>query len=144
MTAGKKTQRDAGSINTERIGKVFIVVGQDVRRCLVCEQLFTRRAASEHAKVACHWVLRSKAGLYIVNENKEETMSLDKKYVRDGSRKIIGSVTTGFDDTSSVVRDEHNQIAGRTNDRFQTTRDAHGKLVSINSPDPGLLIGRKK
>ena len=56
MTAGEKTQRDAGSTRTDRIGKVFIVVGQNVRKCLVCEQLFTRRAASEHAKVACHWV----------------------------------------------------------------------------------------
>jgi hypothetical protein len=35
---------------------VFLVVGQDVRRCLICEQLFTRRAASEHSKAACHSV----------------------------------------------------------------------------------------
>ena len=70
-------------------------------------------------------------------------MSLNKKFVRDGNRRIIGSVTTGYSDTSSVVRDEDNQITGRTNDRFNTTRDAHGKLVSINSSDPGLLIGRK-
>ena len=71
-------------------------------------------------------------------------MSLEKKYIRDGNRKIIGSVTTGFDDTSSVVRDEENCISGRTNERFQTTRDAHGKLISTNSADPGLLVGRKK
>jgi hypothetical protein len=58
MTAGEKTQRDVGSIHTDRIGKVFIVVGQNVRKCLVCEQLFTRRAASEHANLACHWVLK--------------------------------------------------------------------------------------
>ena len=69
---------------------------------------------------------------------------LNKRYVRDGNRKIIGSVTSGYSDTSAVVRDEHNQIAGRTNDRFATTRDGHGNLVSINSADPGLLIGRKK
>jgi hypothetical protein len=71
-------------------------------------------------------------------------MSLEKKYVRDGKRRIIGSVTSGFSDTSSVVRDEKNQIAGRTSEKFRTTRDNHGNLVSINSPDPGLLIGRKK
>jgi len=56
MTAGDKTQRGMGSTRTDRTGKVFFVVGQDVRRCLVCEQLFTRQAASEHAKVACHSV----------------------------------------------------------------------------------------
>jgi hypothetical protein len=94
--------------------------------------------------VTCRWVLGRKAGLYVVSGNKEETMSLDKKYVRDGSRKIIGSVTTGFDDTTAVVRDEENQITGRTNERFDTTRDAHGNLVSTNTSDPGLLIGRKK
>ena len=71
-------------------------------------------------------------------------MSLEKKYIRDGKQRIIGSVTSGFSDTSSVVRDENNQIAGRTNDRFHTTRDEYGKLVSINSADPGLLINRKK
>jgi hypothetical protein len=53
MTADEKTQRDAGSTCTDRIGKVFLVVGQDVRRCLVCEQFFTRRASSEHATVVC-------------------------------------------------------------------------------------------
>jgi YD repeat-containing protein len=69
---------------------------------------------------------------------------LKKGYVRDGNRRIIGLVTTGFDDTTAVVRDERNQITGRTNERFATTRDAHGKLVSINSSDPGLLINQKK
>jgi hypothetical protein len=69
---------------------------------------------------------------------------LKKDYVRDGNRKVIGAVTTGFSDTSSVVRDESNRITGRTNERFHTTRDRHGSLVSINSSDPGLLIGRKK
>jgi hypothetical protein len=69
---------------------------------------------------------------------------LKKDYIRDGKNRIIGSVTNGFDDTTAVTRDEHNKITGRTNDRFQTTRDEHGKLVSINSADPGLLIGKRK
>jgi hypothetical protein len=61
MTADEKTRRDGGSTRTDQIGKVFIVVGQDVRRCLVCEQLFTRRASAEHATVPC--VLRFARGL---------------------------------------------------------------------------------
>lgn len=69
---------------------------------------------------------------------------LKKTFIRGGNREIIGSVTTGFSDTSSVVRDERNEITGRTNERFHTTRDSHGDLVSTNSADPGLLIGRKK
>ena len=53
---------------------------------------------------------------------------LKKDYVRDGNRKIIGSVTSGYSGgTSDVVRDEHNEIAGRTSDRFRTTRDGRGE-----------------
>jgi hypothetical protein len=70
---------------------------------------------------------------------------LKKDFIRDGNRKIIGSVTTGYSGgTSDVVRDQHNGIIGRTSDRFQTTRDGRGNLVSTNTSDPGLLINRKK
>jgi hypothetical protein len=48
-----KCDRIARGVRSDKIGKVFFVVGQDVRRCLVCEQVFTRRAASEHATVPC-------------------------------------------------------------------------------------------
>ena len=72
-------------------------------------------------------------------------MSLRKDYVRDGQRRIIGSITSGFSGgTSDVVRDEQNEICGRTSERFNTVRDAHGNLVSVSSSDPGLLIRRKK
>ena len=71
-------------------------------------------------------------------------MPLKKEYVRDGKNRVIGSVTTGFSDESSVVRDDQNQFAGRTSNKFGTTRDAHGNLVSLNTSDPGLLINRKK
>jgi hypothetical protein len=69
---------------------------------------------------------------------------LKKNYVRDGNLRIIASVTTGFSDSTAVVRDEDNHITGRTNERFHTTRDAHGSVLSINSSDPGLLIRRQK
>jgi hypothetical protein len=62
MTADEKTQRDAGSIHTDQIGKVFVFVGKDVRKCLVCEQLFTRRTASEHARVVCMPGIEMKTG----------------------------------------------------------------------------------
>jgi hypothetical protein len=70
---------------------------------------------------------------------------LKKEYIRDGKNKIVGSVTTGYvGSCESIVRDEHEQIVGRTSERFGTTRDEHGGLVSTNSADAGLLIGRKK
>ncbi len=71
-------------------------------------------------------------------------MTMKKDYVRDGKGRIMGSVTSGFSDESTVVRDERNQITGRTSGKFHTTRDSHGNLVSTNTSDPGLLIGRKK
>jgi hypothetical protein len=69
---------------------------------------------------------------------------LKKDFIRDGNRSIISSITTGFSDSSSIVRDQRNQITVRTNERFGSVRDAQGKLVSTNSADPGLVIGRKR
>jgi hypothetical protein len=72
-------------------------------------------------------------------------MSLEKEFIRDGKRRIIGSVITGYVGSfDTLVRDEDAHIVGRTSESFGTTRDEHGKLVSINTADPGLLIGRKK
>jgi hypothetical protein len=68
---------------------------------------------------------------------------LKKDFIRDGNCSIIGSVTTGYSDSSSIVRDQQNQITGRANERFNNVRDAHGNLVSPNSADPGLVIGAK-
>jgi len=53
MAADDKNERGAACPQTDQVGKVFIVVGQRVRKCLVCEELFTRRTASEHATVPC-------------------------------------------------------------------------------------------
>jgi YD repeat-containing protein len=47
-------------------------------------------------------------------------MSLEKKFIRDGRNRLVGSVTSGY----------------------SNTRDAHGRLVSIDTPDAGLLFGR--
>jgi hypothetical protein len=72
-------------------------------------------------------------------------MSLEKRYIRDGKNKIIGSTTTGYKGAfETIIRDEHERVVGTTSERFHTTRDEHGGLVSINSADPGLLINRKK
>ena len=70
---------------------------------------------------------------------------LTKKYVRDGQNRIIGSVTTGYTGSyETVVRDANNAVVGTASERFGTTRDEHGGLVSNNTADPGLLINRKK
>lgn len=71
-------------------------------------------------------------------------MSLTKTYVRDGNRKIIGSVTSGFSDETEIVRDDENRVIGKINHRFENTRDARGNLVSVDTADPGLLIGKRK
>jgi hypothetical protein len=70
---------------------------------------------------------------------------LKKEYIRDGEHRIISSVTSGYEGAyDAVVRDEHEQITGRTSERFGTTRNENGGLVSSNTADPGLLINRKK
>lgn len=62
----------------------------------------------------------------------------------EGTCHYSRSVTTDLSDTSAVVRDEDNKLSGRTSERYDTTGDAHGNLVSINSADPGFSIGRNK
>ncbi len=70
---------------------------------------------------------------------------LRKSYVRDGHNRVIGSVTSGFTGAfDSLVRDEHDHVVGRTSQRFGTSRDAEGHLVSTNTADPGLLFYRKR
>jgi hypothetical protein len=54
MAVTDKNEGGAACARTDQIGKVFVVVGQRVRRCLVCEELYTRRASAEHAKVNCY------------------------------------------------------------------------------------------
>jgi hypothetical protein len=53
MTVDDKTRRGRGSTRRDQIGKVFIVVGQDVRKCLICDGVFMRQGAAEHANAAC-------------------------------------------------------------------------------------------
>jgi hypothetical protein len=51
-------------------------------------------------------------------------MPLEKHYVRDGKRRMIGSVTTGYVGSfDTLIRDEHEHIVGWSSERFQTTRD---------------------
>jgi len=70
-------------------------------------------------------------------------MSLEKKYIRDGKQRIIGSVTNGFDDTTAVIRDEHNKLPGApTTDSTPPATNTGTWCPSI--PDPGLLIGKRK
>lgn len=69
-------------------------------------------------------------------------MGLEKTYIRK-SGEVIGSVTTGFADNSTTVRDSGGRTLGHTSDKFGTTRDAAGRLVSTNTASPGLLIRKK-
>jgi hypothetical protein len=41
------------STDSEQVGKVFVVVGS-MRRCLICERVFTPPQAAEHAATPCH------------------------------------------------------------------------------------------
>jgi hypothetical protein len=49
VTTDERTKRNVGSPRSDRVGKVFIVAGQNVRQCLVCEAVLFREAAAEHA-----------------------------------------------------------------------------------------------
>jgi hypothetical protein len=53
MTTGGRAVPMQQSRNDEVIGKIFVALSQDMRQCLICEGVFTRRAASEHSAVPC-------------------------------------------------------------------------------------------
>jgi hypothetical protein len=40
------------AIRTDQVGKVFVAI-QGMRRCIVCDQVFTRPESAEHATVVC-------------------------------------------------------------------------------------------
>jgi len=69
-------------------------------------------------------------------------MALERTYIRQGS-KILGSVTTGYSDNSTTVHDSNGRIAGHTSEKFSTTLDASGRLISNNVSSPGLLIHKR-
>lgn len=50
----ENTGKQIGTVADERVAKVFIVVGDDTRRCLICEKLFSRRASFEHSTTICY------------------------------------------------------------------------------------------
>jgi YD repeat-containing protein len=66
---------------------------------------------------------------------------LKKNVIRDGHNRVIGSVTSGLAGGSSIVRDAEGRLLGKTSQKFHTTRDYQGKIISTNTPDAGLLFG---
>ena len=53
MTINDQGSRGAAVTSADQIGKVFVVVGQDERKCLICDGVFTRQDASAHANGLC-------------------------------------------------------------------------------------------
>ena len=49
------TVKQIGAVRRdETVGKVFIVVSEDTRRCLACDQLFTKQESFDHSQVPCY------------------------------------------------------------------------------------------
>lgn len=69
-------------------------------------------------------------------------MTLKTDWIRK-SGELIASVTSGYSDSTTTVRDRGGKILGHSSERFNTTRDSNGKLVSTNTASPGLLIKKK-
>jgi len=38
----------------ESVGKVFLVTSVDTRKCLICDQVFTREDSFQHSMVTCY------------------------------------------------------------------------------------------
>ena len=59
MTKDDKHTHHEVDARADLVGKVFKVVNQDMRQCLVCDQVFTRKAACEHADLVCYPSIRN-------------------------------------------------------------------------------------
>ena len=59
MIPSDKASLFPATFDDEKVAKVFVVVSNDTRRCLVCGQLFTRHESYEHSKVTCYPWLQS-------------------------------------------------------------------------------------
>jgi hypothetical protein len=46
--------RPSALASDDRIGKPFLVMAGNIRKCLVCEELFTREEAPRHSRVVCY------------------------------------------------------------------------------------------
>jgi hypothetical protein len=53
MTTGGRAVLMQQSRNDEVIGKIFVALSQDMRRCLICDGVFTKQGAAEHVRVLC-------------------------------------------------------------------------------------------
>jgi hypothetical protein len=42
------------SRNDEVIGKIFVALGEDMRRCLICDGVFTKQGSAAHDDAVCH------------------------------------------------------------------------------------------
>jgi hypothetical protein len=54
MTADERTRRQTGFPRSDRVGKVFVALSQDMRQCLICDGVFTKQGSAAHADAACH------------------------------------------------------------------------------------------
>jgi hypothetical protein len=59
--------------------------------------------------------------------------------LRDGQNQIVGTTTTNSNG-DTVARDRSGSILGRSSETFNNTRDASGRLASINTADARLLF----
>lgn len=47
-------QNTASTATNDRYGKPFLVMAANLRKCIVCNELFTRQQAAGHSRVACY------------------------------------------------------------------------------------------
>ena len=40
-------------VRTDRVGKLFLVLKEGMRRCLICDEVFTNQEAAKHSQLLC-------------------------------------------------------------------------------------------
>jgi hypothetical protein len=59
--------------------------------------------------------VRADAGFPQDRTHEGEAMPLEKKYIRNGRNQLVGSVTSGYSDTTEIARDARGKLLGKSN-----------------------------
>lgn len=48
------SERFIAPAKDEKVAKIFIVLADDVRQCLICDRMFSRNESFQHSKTICY------------------------------------------------------------------------------------------
>ena len=67
-------------------------------------------------------------------------MALKTRFVRDAQNRVCGTVTTGYQDNSEIIRNRCGQVIGHVLNNQQISKDTQNRIIA-HSADSGFFFG---